>query len=95
MSDLISRGKLFNLLAPVQTLGEAYGIIQGMETVDAVPVRCKDCKSYEGVHWEKVDKFPVIVANHVCMKWGKGCQTDPDGYCFLAERKDGGDEQTN
>ena len=43
MSDLISRGKLFNLLAPVQTLGEAYGIIQGMETVDAVPVRCKDC----------------------------------------------------
>ena len=38
MSDLISRGKLFNLLAPVQTLGEAYGIIQGMDTVDAVPV---------------------------------------------------------
>lgn len=38
MSDLISRGKLFNLLAPVQTLGEAYGIIQEMDTVDAVPV---------------------------------------------------------
>ena len=38
MSDLISRGKLFNLLAPVQTLGEAYGIIQGMEPEDAVPV---------------------------------------------------------
>ena len=38
MSDLISRGKLFNLLAPVQALGEAYGIIQGMPTVDAVPV---------------------------------------------------------
>lgn len=52
-------------------------------------VRCKNCKSYEDVHWENVDKFPVIVANHVCMKWGKGCQTDPDGYCFLAEQKDG------
>lgn len=39
MSDLISRCELFNRLAPVQTLGEAYGIIQGMETVDAVPVR--------------------------------------------------------
>ena len=38
MSDLISRCELFNRLAPVQTLGEAYGIIQGMETVDAVPV---------------------------------------------------------
>lgn len=44
MGDLISRGKLFNMLAPVQTLGEAYGIIQEMPTVDAVPVvRCKDC----------------------------------------------------
>lgn len=39
MSDLISRCELFNRLAPVQTLGEAYGIIQGMDTVDAVPVR--------------------------------------------------------
>lgn len=54
MSDLISRGKLFNLLAPVQTLGEAYGIIQGMETVDAVEVvRCADCIRYrpDGEVW--------------------------------------------
>ena len=39
MGDLISRCELFNKLATVQTLGEAYGIIQGMETVDAVQVR--------------------------------------------------------
>ena len=39
MSDLISRCELFNRLAPVQTLGEAYGIIQEMPPVDAVPVR--------------------------------------------------------
>ena len=39
MSDLISKGELFNKLATVQTLGEAYGVIQGMDTVDAVPVR--------------------------------------------------------
>ena len=45
MSDLISRCELFNRLATVQTLGEAYGIIQEMPTVDAVEVvRCKDCK---------------------------------------------------
>ena len=37
-NDLISRCKLFNALAPVQTLGEAYGVIQGMETEDAIPV---------------------------------------------------------
>ena len=39
MSDLMSKGELFNKLATVQTLGEAYGIIQEMPTVDAVPVR--------------------------------------------------------
>lgn len=45
MGDLISRCELFNKLATVQTLGEAYGIIQEMPTVDAVEVvRCKDCK---------------------------------------------------
>lgn len=61
MSDLISRCELFNRLAPVQTLGEAYGIIQEMDAVDAVPVRhgrwewdgeafvCSACGSgYEG-----------------------------------------------
>ena len=39
MSDLISRCELFSRLAPVQKLGEAYRIIQGMPTVDAVPVK--------------------------------------------------------
>lgn len=39
MSDLLSRCKLFNALAPVQTLGEAYGVIQGMETEDAEYVK--------------------------------------------------------
>lgn len=30
--DLISRCELFNRLAPVQTLGEAYAVIQDMPT---------------------------------------------------------------
>ena len=56
MSDLISRCcELFNRLAPVQTLGEAYGIIQEMETVDAVPVVRKPVKGYEGYY--EVDCF--------------------------------------
>ena len=42
MNDLISRCELFNQLATVQTLGEAYAVIQGMPTVDIV--WCKDCK---------------------------------------------------
>lgn len=32
MSDLIHRAELFNQLAPVQTLGEAFAVIQSMET---------------------------------------------------------------
>lgn len=39
MSGLIRRAELFNELAPVQTLAEAYAVIQGMEEVDAAPVR--------------------------------------------------------
>ena len=32
MSDLIHRAELFNQLAPVQTLGEAFAVIQSMDT---------------------------------------------------------------
>lgn len=81
MSDLISRGKLFNLLAPVQTLGEAYGIIQGMETVDAVEVvRCADC-----IRYHSIDEA-----------WGWCAETPyrmrKKDYCSYGVRKDGGDE---
>lgn len=38
MSNLISRCKLFNKLSTVQTLAEAYAVIQAMETEDAIPV---------------------------------------------------------
>ena len=45
MSDLISRAKLFNDLATVQSLGEAYAVINGEPTVDAVEVIiCDDCR---------------------------------------------------
>lgn len=45
MSGLIRRAELFNELAPVQTLGEAYAVIQGMPEVDAVKVvHCCECK---------------------------------------------------
>lgn len=76
MGDLISRGKLFNLLAPVQTLGEAYGIIQGMEIVDAVEVvRCRDCKHNPLETW-----FDCPLSH---LKY------DGDRWCWKGERKDG------
>lgn len=67
MSDLISRGKLFNLLASVQTLGEAYGIIQEMDTVDAVPVRHGRWRHYEGML--------------TCFECGMGFYDDIMEYC--------------
>lgn len=48
-------------------------------------IRCKYCKYYEKDVWIKVDSIPIIGAHHMCRKWGKGCQTDPEGYCFLGE----------
>lgn len=39
MNDLISRAELFNALATAQDKADCFSIIQGMETIDAEPVR--------------------------------------------------------
>lgn len=51
-------------------------------------IRCKDCKYFELNHWENVHGMPLIVAHEICTKWGDGCKSSSDGYCFMAERKD-------
>ena len=67
----------------------AYNDVNHAPTVDAVPViRCKDCKYYETDHFENFNGIPLIVAHEICMRWGDGCNTSPDGYCFMAERKE-------
>lgn len=48
---------------------------------------CKDCKYFENDSWAKVDGIPLIVAHKICKRWGNGCQTKEDGYCFLFESK--------
>ena len=42
-------------------------------------VRCKDCKHF--------DRFDGVIP--WCSKWNNGSTTAPEGYCFLAERRDG------
>lgn len=69
MSDLINRCELFNRLAPVQTLGEAYGIIQEMPTVDAVPV------SWIKEQAKKRDKAVASILMLTVQEW-KDEQTD-------------------
>ena len=49
---------------------------------------CKDCKYFEYDSVAKVDGVPLIVAHEICSKWGDGCKTREDGYCFLFESAD-------
>lgn len=48
---------------------------------------CKDCKYFEYDSVAKVDGIPLIVAHEICNRWGDGCKTKEDGYCFLFESK--------
>jgi hypothetical protein len=50
--------------------------------------RCKDCRFFEYDSVANVDGIPLIVAHEICSKWGEGCKTSEDGYCFLFEPKE-------
>ena len=83
MSDLISRCELFNRLAPVQTLGEAYGIIQEMPTVDAVPVvRCREC-----IFWDK-DHISCEGLAKCCTGEGGIRYRNRSDFCSRGEREE-------
>ena len=49
---------------------------------------CKECKYFEYDSMAKINGIPLIVAHEICKKWGDGCQTKEDGYCFLFEPKE-------
>lgn len=50
-------------------------------------IRCKNCKYFEHDSMAKVEGIPLIVAHETCKRWGDGCKTSENGYCFLAEKK--------
>lgn len=51
-------------------------------------IRCKDCRYFETDLWEEINGIPLIVAHEMCTRWGRGCKTRENGYCFLAERRE-------
>lgn len=62
--------------------------------IDSIPssnvqevVRCKECKYFELNHVDVYNGIPLITAHEICTKWGEGCKTDSNGFCFLGERK--------
>lgn len=68
---------------PVSVVGQDRG------TPDIT--HCSECYFYREDAWKEVDGVPVIVAHNVCVRWGDGCVTDPDGYCHMARKQDGKD----
>jgi hypothetical protein len=68
-----------------------YEIQQTLEDLPSVNPQepktghCKDCKYFEYDSWAKVNGIPLIVAHEICKRWGDGCKTWEDGYCFLFE----------
>ena len=54
---------------------------------------CKDCKYFEYDSVAKVDGIPLIVAHEICSRWGDGCKTKEEGYCFLYEPRERSGEE--
>ena len=66
---------------------EFIAIVNEIPTIDTKPlIHCKDCKYFEYDSVAEVDGIPLIVAHEICSRWGDGCKTNEDGYCFLGER---------
>lgn len=60
-------------------------------------VFCQDCKYFAiKDYWGDFNGHPILATSDAptCTKWGTGdCLTRPDGFCFLAERREAdGDE---
>ena len=63
--------------------------VKALSPVTPKQMLCKDCKFFEYDHMENVEGIPLIVAHEICNKWGDGCRTSEDGYCFLFKPKEG------
>lgn len=57
--------------------------IANLSSVQPETGHCRDCEYFEYDSVAKVDGISLIVAHEICSKWGDGCKTKEDGYCFL------------
>ena len=47
-------------------------------------------KNGEGIKFERIRRitgYLVGTGHEVCDKWGDGCKTSENGFCFMAERR--------
>lgn len=65
----------------------------GKEVEYVKVIRCRDCRHFSVKdHWGNVNGVPILCASDMptCDAWANTeCMVDPDGYCFLGERKEG------
>ena len=72
-----------------RSTGEIMHDILNLPSVTPQPVgHCKECKYFEYDSVAKINEIPLIVAHEICKKWGDGCQSKEDGYCFLFEPRE-------
>lgn len=62
-------------------------IIKALEQEQKIG-HCKECKYFEYDSVANVGGIPLIVAHEICNKWGDGCKTSEEGFCFLFEQKE-------
>lgn len=71
--------------------GEQYGYWNCLKILDKYAEqepteRCKNCKYFEYDSVANVDGIPLIVAHEICSRWGDGCKTSENGFCFMFEK---------
>ena len=69
-------------------MDELISVVANIPAADVVEVtRCRDCKHFEYDHPYVIQGVPVL-GHLVCNRWGDGCKTDEDGFCFMGERRE-------
>ena len=98
--DAISREVVMRLIENKpydwSTLTERHNMLMEIRKLPSVTQKsgkCKNCNYFEYDSVAKVDGIPLIVAHEICNKWGNGCKTSEDGYCYLFEPRESEDKE--
>jgi len=77
--------ELAYLYDKVNDIRSKVAIDAGIIALEQTKRHCKNCIHFEKESWAECDGVPIIVAHNICKKWGRGCVTREDGYCFMYE----------
>ncbi|MGJ1042639.1 hypothetical protein ACR77V_12440, partial [Staphylococcus epidermidis] len=94
--DAISREAVIELCKNIIDKSDLVDVayeVRRLPSVTQKSGKCKECKYFEYDSVAKVDGIPLIVAHEICNKWGNGCKTSEDGYCYLFELKESEDKE--